>query len=133
MAILHPVVLLSLYLAAMFYIQFTHCCRVGFEAVGDDPFCLTVPLQRFAKELQSRPFVAFLGDITLEDLASVVHCPPQIVRLSIDVGYAALRVTNISSRCQRHWRKPLILEIRCLLISDANIGPNRFHHILTVS
>ena len=42
-------------------------------------------------------------------------------------------LTYISSRCQRQCRNPRIRLTRCRRMSPANIGPNRFHHSLTVS
>ena len=92
-----------------------------------------MPFQRLLQEPQSCRFVTFLCDIALENFALVIDSAPQIVRLAIDVRYAALRVTKTSSTCQRQWRKPFILEIRWRLISAANIGPNLFHQNLTVS
>lgn len=41
--------------------------------------------------------------------------------------------TNISSRCQRHWRQHRIRSTRRFLTSAASIGPNRLHQNLTVS
>ena len=41
--------------------------------------------------------------------------------------------TYISSRCQRHCRKPRMRETRCRRMSPENSGPNRFHQCRTVS
>ena len=90
-------------------------------------------LQRLAKKLQCRPFVPLFRNIALQYLTLMVDSAPEIMRLAIDVRYAALRVTNISSRCQRQCRKPFILEARCRRMSEANNGPNLFHQNRTVS
>ena len=64
-------------------------------------------LQRFLDEFQSFSLVPRRRYIGLEDFAFVVDSSPKVLHLAIDVGYAALRVTNISSRCHRqcvNWR-----------------------------
>ena len=127
------IILPSPHLAAIEIAQCAHCCRIGSKPVGDDRCGPTMPLQSLLQKRQCCRFISLFGDIGLQNLALVVHSAPQVMTLAINVGFAALRVTNTSSTCQRQWRNPRIRDTRCRRISDANIGPNRFHQNRTVS
>ena len=89
--------------------------------------------QRALREAERGVLVAGPGDVTLQDLAFLVDRAPQADHLAIKVGFAVLRVTYISSRCQRHCRKPRMRETHFRRMSPVHSGPNRFHHIRTVS
>lgn len=110
-----------------------HCSAVGAQTVSGDGFCRSVPLQRLLDEGKGSLLVAGLGDVTLQNLALLVDGTPQIMHLCADVGYAALRVTYISSGCHCQCLNPFIRDTRCLRISAANNGRNRFHQKHTVS
>ena len=90
-------------------------------------------LQRLLHEVKCGLFITGFCDKALEDFAFVINRAPEVVRLAVDVGFAALRVTYISSRCHRQWVTPRIRLTRCRRMSLANIGPKRFHQNLTVS
>ncbi len=81
--------------------QFVHSCAVSAEPIRGDGLDATMPFQCLLDEGKGSLLVACLGDVALEDLAFLVDRTPEVMLLSVDVGYAALRVTNTSSRCQR--------------------------------
>jgi hypothetical protein len=84
-AIFDPVVQPLPHFAAVEISQFTHRCRVGSQAVGDDHRWFSVPLQRLLHEGQSRGFVPFLRDVAFEDLALVIDRAPQVDHLTVQL------------------------------------------------
>jgi len=93
----------------------------------NDCLGLAMAFQRLLQEAQSCRFIPLLRDIAFRHFAFVIDRPPQVVPLAVDPG------AGTSSRCQRQCRKPRFRNTRCRLISDANIGPNRFQQNRTVS
>lgn len=75
---------------------------IGFETIGHDLDRASMTFQGFLEETQSCLFVQLFRDIAFQDLAFVIDGTPQVMGLTIDVRYAALRVTKTSSACQRH-------------------------------
>ncbi len=73
MGILGPVIEPPAHLAPVLAAQFLHRRRVGSQAVGDDCLDLAVPLQRLLHERKSRGFVAFPGDVALENFALLIN------------------------------------------------------------
>lgn len=81
--------------------ELSHRGGVRAEAVCYDGLWSAVPLQRFLDEFQCCSLVACRRDVGLKHFAFVVDGAPKVLHLAVDVGYAALRVTNISSRRHR--------------------------------
>lgn len=81
--------------------QFIHLSGIRTQAVGRDRLCASVPLQGLLDEGKRSSLVACLGDVAFKNLTLVVDRAPQVMLLPVDGGYAPLRVTNTSPRCQR--------------------------------
>lgn len=77
--------------------QLSQRCGIGSETFSDNFDWATVAFQCLLEEAQGSFLVAYLGDVALQDLDLLVDRTPQVMRLTIDVRYAATRVTNISS------------------------------------
>ena len=108
MRVLDPIIQPAAHLPAVQISQIPHRRWIGFQAIGNDRLGLSMTFQRLLQECQGRSFIPLSGDVALEDLALMINRPPQVMPLAVDVGYAALRVTNTSSRCHFHCRKPFI-------------------------
>lgn len=93
--------------------QLFHRRPVRAKAIGDDLLRRSVTLRRLVHEAQCGVFIAGFGDVAFEDIAFLIDRLLQIYHLAVEVGFAALRVTYISSRRQRQWRKPRMREMRC--------------------
>jgi len=100
---------------------------------GGDRVDRSVVLRRFLYELESVHLIAFLGDVALFHFPLFVERSPEVVGLAVDNRLEALRVTNISSRCQRRLRQPRSRLILFRLRSVANSGPILFDQNRTVS
>ena len=90
---LHPVCgpvsdLLLLGIAEHLHRRFVRCL-----AIAVDRLRRAVALQRLLHEAQSCLLVAGLGDVAFEDLALLIDRASEIDPCTIQVGFAALRVT----------------------------------------
>ena len=85
MRILGPVVGMAANLPPLLVTQFAHRSWIGLQAVGNDGFRSTMPLQRLLEEPQSGRFIAFPGDIAFEHLALVIDRAPQVMHLTVDL------------------------------------------------
>lgn len=77
MRILDAVIEVSANFPAIQIAQFAHCCRVGFQPVGNDSLDLAMPLQGFLHKAQCCGFIPLFSHITFEDLALVIHGTPK--------------------------------------------------------
>ena len=96
------------------------------KPISDDAARSPVFLHDPLEKLQRRGFVSPRGDHSLQDLALMVDCAPQIAELAVDLHEHLIQVPaplRIADMCAT----------RRLRISAANIGPNRFHQNRTVS
>jgi hypothetical protein len=82
-----PTCLLSLGVADLF-----HRRAVGPQPVGDDDLRAAIALHRFLDELQRRGLVTGLGDEGFQHFAFVIHRPPQVVELAIDLHVDLVQV-----------------------------------------
>ena len=64
---------------------------IGPEAVGHEDVCANMIFHCFPEKFQRGFLVACLGDKALKHFALVIHSPPQIVPLAVDLG----RVANV--------------------------------------
>lgn len=71
--------------------------------VCDHHLGIPISLDFFLEEFQRGRFVPLLRDKRFPNFAFVAGSAPQVVPLAASVGYACLRLTNTSSRCQCHW------------------------------
>ncbi len=58
---------------------------IGGEAIGDDLFRLSMALHEFPEEFQRGPLVSSFCDHRLQDFSFVVHGPPEVVPLAVDL------------------------------------------------
>jgi hypothetical protein len=70
-----------------------------------------MPLQRLLQEAQGRRFVAFSGDIALEDFALMVHGAPQIMPLAVDLHEHLIKMPAPVA-VSPHLAHPLAADIR---------------------
>ena len=85
MAILGPIVEPPPHFSSLEIAEFTHCCGVRIEAIGEDLLGLAVSLEPLFQQAQSRSFVSFLCHIALENLAFMINDTPKIMGLTIDL------------------------------------------------
>jgi hypothetical protein len=74
--------------------------RVDPHFFGDDCLGSAMALQGLLQKRQSGRFIPPIRDVALENFTFMIDRAPKVMLLPVDVGYAALRVTNTSSKCQ---------------------------------
>ena len=97
------------------------------EPIGDDATRSPVFLHDPLKKLQRCGFVSLRGDHSLQDLALMVDCAPQIAELTVDLHEHLIQVPAPLRDTRACLRRVAYESPR------ANIGPNRFHQNRTVS
>jgi len=100
-AVFSPIVYPAAHLTTIDIAERAHGSLVGSHTIGDDCLGPAMALQGFLQKRQSSSFIPLSRHVALENLTFVIDGAPKVMLLSVDVGYAALRVTNTSSRCQR--------------------------------
>ena len=85
MCVLHTVVEPPARLLLVGRTQLSKCCFVRCKTIGNDLFNLTVALHQFPEEIQSGALVSSLCDNNLQNLAFMIHGPPEAVSLAIDL------------------------------------------------
>lgn len=101
MAVFSPIVHPAAQLTTINIAEFPHGSLVGSHTIGDDCLGPAMALQDLFQKRQSSSFIPLSRHVTLENCTFVVVRTPKVMLLSVDLGYAALPVTNTSSRCQR--------------------------------
>src|ERR1700733_2226204 len=103
-----------------------HRRRICPKAIGDDAARSPVFLHDPLEKLQRRGFVPPRGDHSLQDLALMVDCAPQIAELAVNLHKCLIQVPA-----------PLRIAAHVRDASLANLGSEhrakRFHHNRTVS
>src|SRR5580704_12754061 len=126
MRVFRPIVEATTNLVAIGVADLLHCRGIGAKPVCDDAPRAAIFLHDPLQKLQRRSLVTLRGDHRLQNLAFVIHSPPEIAELAVDLH-------KDPSKCHRHRGKPRMFATRLFRISAANIGPNRFHQNRTVS
>ncbi|GHA99472.1 hypothetical protein GCM10009069_22820 [Algimonas arctica] len=76
MGILRSIALILFGVLTFLIADIAHGSAVGSELVCDDYSGSSVPFHRLLPEPMRRQFIAFLGDIALQDLPFVIDGPP---------------------------------------------------------
>jgi len=100
-AVFSPIVYPAAHLTTIDIAERAHGSLAGSHTIGDDFLSPPMTFQGLLQKRQSSSFIPLSRHIALENLTFVIDGAPKVMLLSVDVGYAALRVTNTSSRCQR--------------------------------
>ena len=106
--------------------QFGHSRLLGSQAVGCYYNGRSMAFQRLPQECQSRSFVALFRTVALENLALAIDRAPQAMPLAIALYEHRIKMPAPVTKARMR-------DTRSRRISDANIGPNRFHQSRTVS
>lgn len=112
MAVLDPIVKPAAHFATIEIADLTHRCRVRSKAVRHDLLSLAMTLQRLLQKRQSRIFVAFLRNITLENLTLMVDRTPEIMLLAADLHHHLIKVPAPVPE-SAHTRNALAPDIGC--------------------
>jgi hypothetical protein len=138
--ILHSIVQPSSHFTPIFDAHFARRRLVRFEPIGDDLKRITMMLQGFLEEPQSRRFISFLGDIALEHLTLVIDGPPEVVSLAVDLHENLIKVPAPMAETS-HPAGPLPLDVSREQGTEsvppephglmANVHPSREQQILS--
>jgi hypothetical protein len=105
---------------------FLHRCTIGSKLVRDQDQERSVAAHLFPEEFHGGLAIASLRDEAFEHFPFMIHSPPKIVHLAVDLHEHPIQMPE-----------PLVaFRIACTRlppISTANSGPNRVHQNRTVS
>jgi hypothetical protein len=85
---------------------------VGSQTICRDRFGESLALLRLLQKSQRRRIITGFGNKAIEDFTLVTDGASLMLHMAIDVDCGALRVTLISSCCQRQWLRPFVLDAR---------------------
>jgi hypothetical protein len=86
-----------------------HRRTVGTERVGDEDICATMAFHRFPREFLGCLAITALCDEDFQDFPIVIHCPPKVVRLTIDLREHLVHVPSPIRICA-HLADPFIAD-----------------------
>lgn len=103
-------------------------CVAGWTLISHHDFGVFIAFHGFSENCQRCSLIPLPRGISLKHLPFVVYGAPKVMCFTADVGFAGLRLTKTSFRCQRHWLTRRIASDLRLPILSAKYVPKRSPH-----